>query len=490
MGISRRNLLRATGLGVGCAVLGAGTELSADSPGAQPDWAALRNRLAGGLALPSDSDYATAKLAFNTAFDDRRPAAIARCATASDVQACVEAAARSTLPIAARSGGHCYAGYSTPDNGLIADLGPMASIEVRPDGTAVIGAGARLIEVYTGLANAGRCLPGGSCPTVGIAGLTLGGGLGVLTGKYGLTCDTLISAQIVTADGVLRTASAESEPDLFWALRGGGGGNFGIVTSFTFRTAEAPRPVVFQAQFPAGSLTEVLAAWQSFTASAPDEFWSTLGTSAGSPPTCRINGCHVGTEADANTLLDKLIAATGAQPTARYSIAMDYLQAMRYFAGCTNYSAAQCRPSWNDTGVLPRESFTAGSRVLTAALPDPSRLTALLTDREGLDVLFDSLTGAPARIAAADTAFPHRGALATVQIYVGAATPQARATVAEVRTGLGDLAGNTAYVNYIEADLPDWAAAYYGANAPRLRRIAQRYDPDAVFTFAQSATEI
>ncbi|WP_084528982.1 FAD-binding oxidoreductase [Nocardia crassostreae] len=489
MGISRRNMLRANGLGVGCAVLGVPTVsgLSADSPTAQPDWNDLRQRLTGELALPSDPGYATAKMAFNPAFDAHDPVAIARCATVSDVQACIDVAARAQLPIAARSGGHSYAGYSTPDNSLIVDLGAMTSVEARPDGTAVIGAGTRLIDVYAGLSDAGRCLPGGSCPTVGIAGLTLGG---VLTGKYGLTCDNLISAQIVTADGVLRTAAADSEPDLFWALRGGGGGNFGIVTSFTFRTAQAPQVVVFQAQFPAGSLTEVLAGWQSFTASAPDEFWSTLGTTAGSPPTCRINGCHVGPESEANALVDKLIAATCTRPTTRYAVAMDYLQAMRYFGGCTNYSVAQCRPSWNDTGVLGRESFTAASRVRTVPLPDPSRFTDLLTGREGLDILLDSLTGAPSRIPAGDTAFPHRGALGTAQIYVGATTPQARAAVADVRAALGDLVGNTAYVNYIDADLPDWATAYYGPNAPRLHRIADRYDPDSLFDFAQSASRI
>ena len=115
----------------------------------------------------------------------------------------------------------------------------------------------------------------------------------------------------VTADGVTRTASTDSEPDLFWALRGGGGGNFGIVTSFTFRTVAAPRPAVCKLLFPSGTLTDVLAGWQSYIPTAPDEFWSTLGISAGSPPTCRINGCFVGSEADLNAALDRLIAAIG-----------------------------------------------------------------------------------------------------------------------------------------------------------------------------------
>ncbi|WP_040807501.1 FAD-binding oxidoreductase [Nocardia concava] len=503
MAFNRRNLLRAAGVGVGLAALGSATGCEPQAPAAEPtatptseppagqvDWGGLRQRLAGTLNLPSDSGYSTAKLAFNPAFDTRQPAAVARVAGASDVQTCVNVAASARIPVAARSGGHSYGGYSTPDNGLVVDLGGMTGVEVKPDGTAVIGAGTRLMDVYSGLAQAGRCLPAGSCPTVGISGLTLGGGIGVLTGKYGLTCDNLVSAQVVTADGTLRTASADSEPDLFWALRGGGGGNFGIVTSFTFRTVAAPQLAVFQVRFPAGSLTDVLAAWQTFTASAPDEFWSTLGISAGSPPTCRINGCYVGSESNLNALVDKLVAATKTQPTNRYSLSKDYLSAMMYFGGCANYSVEQCRPNWNGGGVLGRESFTASSRVLTKPLADPSRLTALLTGRQGMDILLDSLSGAPARIGAKDTAFPYRGALATAQIYVGATTPEARAAVNEVRDGLGDLIGNTAFINYIDPGLSNWASAYYGDNASRLRGIAKHYDPKGVFAFDQSVSRV
>lgn len=475
-----------------CAALdvGVGFGVNLDADAGQVNWTALRQRLAGQLYLASDSGYDTAKLAYNPAYDSRLPVAVAHCATDADVQACVGVAAESGIAVAARSGGHSYTGYSTPDSGLILDLGRMNSVNVRADGTATVGAGTRLIDFYAGLAKAGRCVPGGSCPTVGIAGLTLGGGLGVLACKYGLTCDSVISVRIITADGVLRTASAEENPDLYWALRGGGGGNFGVVTSFTFQTVQAPQLAVFKVQLPPGSLTEVLGAWQSHTASAPDEFWSTLGISGGNPPTCRLNGCFVGTESEMNSQLDSLLAATGTRPTSRYSSSMDYLTAMRYFGGCANYSVEQCRPNWNRGGLLGRESFTASSRVLTTALSNPSRLTDLLTDRAGTDVLLDSIAGAVARIGVADTAFPHRGALATAQIYIGSTTPQARAAVSELRDRLGELVGNTAFVNYIDHDLADWATAYYGENAPRLRTVAQRYDPDCVFGFAQSVTRI
>ncbi|UFS97881.1 FAD-binding oxidoreductase [Nocardia huaxiensis] len=492
MAMSRRKMLAATGLGVACAMLADGPARGGpEAAGPQPDWEVLRRRLAGRLFLGSDSGYGTAKLAFNPLFDARQPVAIAQCADVPDVQACIEVAGAAKISVAARSGGHSYAGYSTPDNGVIVDVGAMNTVAVQPDGTAVIGAGARLIDVYAGLAKAGRCLPAGSCPTVGIAGLTLGGGLGVLTGKFGLTCDNLVSVQIVTADGVARVASADSEPDLFWALRGGGGGNFGVVTSFTFSTVAAPRLAVCKLLFPGGTLTDVLGGWQTYLPTAPDEFWSALGISAGSPPTCRVNGCYVGSEADLNTALDRLIAATGVQPTVRYTASMDYLQAMLYFGGCANVAVEQCRPSWTDGGgILGRDSFTAASRVLGGPLGEPARLTELLTGRSGVDILLDSLCGAVARIGATDTAFPHRGALATAQIYAGSSTAEARATVTAIRDGLGALVGNTAYVNYIDADLPDWANAYYGRNAARLLEAARRYDPNGVFTFDQSASKI
>src|SRR2546430_4368956 len=194
----------------------------------------------------------------------------------------------------------------------------MADIRVGADGITEVGAGAKLIEVYAGLAKAGRCLPAGSCPTVGIAGLTLGGGIGVLTRKFGLTCDHLLSARVVTADGRLLTASADSEPDLFWALRGGGGGNLGIVTSFTFSTAPAPSVTVFSLHFPAGTVPGVLSAWQQWIAAAPDELWSNCGITAGRPSSCRVGGCFVGSPEALNPLLDKLIAATSARPSSRF----------------------------------------------------------------------------------------------------------------------------------------------------------------------------
>ncbi|GAB7188454.1 FAD/FMN-containing lactate dehydrogenase/glycolate oxidase [Kitasatospora sp. Ki12] len=497
MTIDRRRFLATLGAATALAVRAAPARaLTAFPPrdrvwaDAPPDWQALRQRLGGRLVLPADPGYGTARLGYNKLNDGQLPAAVARCVSADDVRACLDVARGHGIPIAARSGGHGYLGYSVPDRGLVIDLRGMADVVVRPDGTAEVGAGARLIEVYAALAQAGRLLPGGSCPTVGISGLTLGGGIGVLARAYGLTCDRLASAELVTADSRALTASPTEEPGLYWALRGGGGGNFGVVTRFAFATAPAPGLTVFVLAFPAGSVTQVLGAWQQWVAGAPYELWASCQVSGGSPPSCRVVGCWVGDPGGVNPLLDRLVRAAGTTPGSRTVTAKDYLGAMRFMAGCSNDTIAQCHPTW-EGGVLPRAGFVAVSRMLGPAPLDPAKVTGLMAGRSGVDLLLDSLGGAVGRPAPDDTAFPHRDSLASAQVYASA-TPlsedRARATVDAIRDGLAGLGARGAYVNYIDDTLPDWGRAYYGANLPRLKEVARRYDPDGVFAFPQSVT--
>ncbi|HWD06677.1 MAG TPA: FAD-dependent oxidoreductase [Amycolatopsis sp.] len=484
MTVGRRTFLRAAGLGAVGAVAAAcspgpkpGQQSSATptspslppststKPSGPPDWTALRGKLSGELLLPADSGFSTAKHAFNPLFDSHDPAAVVKVAKPEDVQACFEAAAL-RLPIAARSGGHSYAGYSTPDGGLIVDVGRLAQVQVQGE-QVTIGAGARLGDVYSALAKAGRCLPAGSCPTVGIAGLTLGGGIGVVARKYGLTCDRLVSAQIVTPDGKLRTASAESEPDLFWALRGGGGGNFGIVSSFTFRTEPAPDITVFSLHFPGGSAGDVVDAWQQWLPATPPELWSNLVVSGGSPVACRVGGAFVGSSSDLTAVLGKLNVG----PSSRTMKSLSYGGAMNYFAGSS-----------------ARQTFVASSRVIT----DPvhgAKVSDLAAGHQGMDLLIDGLGGAVAALSPTDTAFPHRNALASVQIYAPATTANhsgVAKNVSSVVSGLAEAGAGGGYVNYLDPALPDWKTAYYGDNAARLDQVAKTYDPEGVLRFAQS----
>ncbi len=369
--INRRAFLAAAGLGAAAAALAGCGGIQTTSPTAGPadapiDFAALARKLSGPLVTPDQPAYELARRSFNPLFDNRTPAAVAQCRRIEDVQACVSAAAAVGAPIAARSGGHSYAGYSTPDSALVVDLSGMSSVQVNADGTAVIGAGARLIDVYTALAGVGRCLPAGSCPSVGIAGLTLGGGTSVLSRKYGLTCDRLVSATVVTADGASRTVSASTGSDLFWALRGGVGGNFGIVTSFTFDTVPAPQLTVFELEFPVGSVPDVLGGWQQWIIDMPEELWSNcnIDGDGDGPPSCTVTGCYIGPASTLDPLLTDLLHRIGSQPASRTVAQYGYLDGMRYFAGCLDKSAAECNE---------REAFVASSRLLTAPVADPPR---------------------------------------------------------------------------------------------------------------------
>lgn len=451
---------------------GNGTPPGAPPPVAEPgvDWEGLRRRLRGALLRPGDPGFEDARKLFNPLNDDHVPAAVAQVAATEDVGEAVRAAA-GRVALAARSGGHSYVGYSAPPDGLVIDLRRLSAVDIEPDGTATVGAGAPLREVYSRLAQAGRCLPAGSCFTVGVAGLTLGGGIGVLQRKFGLTCDHLVAAEVVTADGRTVTASPARTPDLFWALRGGGGGNFGVVTRFTFATDPAPALTVFVVVFPPGKVTEVFTAWQPWIGAAPRELWANLNISGGEVPGCRVAGCFVGPSSGCQPLLDDLVARAGVVPVRRTVQDRDYFAAMRFFAG---------RPE--------RESFVASSRVLSAPAADPGAVTRLLTGRPGTALILDALGGAVADVGVAQTAFPHRGAFATAQIYAGATAASEAAvtrTVADIAEGLNSLGIGGGYVNYIDPALPDWASAYYGPNLPRLRSVAYDYDPAGVFDFAQ-----
>ncbi len=503
MAIPRRAFL-AGGLGVAAAALAgcsasAGTALPATRTGAPvsvpagrrpADLTALAAKLSGRLVTPEASDYALARRSYNPLYDARRPAAIALCTRTEDVRACVSAAAGSTTPLAARSGGHSYVGYSTPDDALVVDVGGITGVRVNGDGTAVVGAGTRLIDVYGQLAAAGRCLPAGSCPSVGVAGLTLGGGIGVLGRKFGLTCDRLTGATVVTADGQARAGSASAEPDLFWALRGGGGGNFGIVTSFTFDTVPAPELTVFEMGFPAGSVADAYGAWRPWLADAPDELWTNLNITGGGRSTCTIAGCYVGPAGPLNSMVDTLVARIGTRPRYRTVRPLGFLDAMRYFAGCQNDSMATCQArtsgaDWN------REAFVASSRMMTNDVTDGSVIASIADGHPDLHVILDGMGGAIGRIPAAATAFPHRSAIACVQVYLKTTADErtaAAARVTDVRDRLAPVVGSGGYVNYIDATMPDWANAYYGGNLARLRQVAAHYDPEHVFAFAQAVS--
>ena len=307
------------------------------------DWTALGHDLSGPLVRPGDAAYTVSKRLFDPRFDSLRPAGIAYCRNPHDVATCLAFVRKFGVPVAARCGGHSYAGWSST-SGLIIDVTRMSGVNVSGS-TATVGAGTRLIDFYNGLAAHGRGVPGGSCPTVGIAGLTLGGGVGVVSRAYGLTSDNVQSLQIVTADGQVRTCSSSQNSDLFWACRGGGGGNFGVVTSFTFRTRPVGQIVLFFLSWPWSQAARVISAWQSWAPHAPDALWSNVHLSAapgGSVPAIQVGGTYLGSLGAASAQLEKLYAAAGSHPSSPFMETTSWLHAMLVEAGCASLTVNEC----------------------------------------------------------------------------------------------------------------------------------------------------
>jgi FAD binding domain/Berberine and berberine like len=238
----------------------------------------LRSRLRGAAIRPTDPDYQDVRTTFN-AMHGGLPDVAIRCMGAADVVAGVNFAREHGLELNVRGGGHSIAGLSAHDGGVLLDLAPMRGVQVDPERRLVhVQGGALLSDVDRETLPFGLVAPSGVVSDTGVAGLTLGGGYGWLRRKYGLACDGLVQAQVVLADGTIRTASADADPDLYWAIRGGGG-NFGVVTSFTFELQELGPDVAFSATFyPIEEAAQVIRGWREYTEAAPDEITATCVT--------------------------------------------------------------------------------------------------------------------------------------------------------------------------------------------------------------------
>ncbi len=524
--ISRRQLLKRTGAGAAtvasAAVLGplaadcgstgssgsATTSTSTSSPVTTTtpvdpaDWSALSRALGGALVLPGDPSYGLDKEIYNERFDGIDPAAIAYCASPAGVQHCVQFARDHGLDVAVRSGGHSYGGYSLC-SGLVIDVTQMATVATAGPAAATVGAGARLVDVYNGLAQAGVLLPGGSCPTVSIAGLALGGGVGVFGRKYGLTCDNVASLQLVTADARILTAAPGTNDDVYWACRGGGGGNFGVVTSFTFDVRPIPAISLFTLEWLWPAAAQVLGNWLEWMPTTPDELWSNcqLLSSGSSTPEIKVTGVFCGMPSTLSGLLQPFIADVGTTPIDNFVGPEGYLKAMLIEGGCEGSTVTECHlPSQNPLGTLSRSAFAAKSAYITAPLPDAGVGTlvgaveslAQHVPQVGGGFVFDSYGGAINRIPADATAFVHRDALAAIEYSVSwsADTPAsvvdgATQWLAGAQVDLAPYARG-AYQNYIDPTLEAWQQAYYGTNLARLVHVKRAHDPDDFFHFAQS----
>jgi FAD/FMN-containing dehydrogenase len=477
----------------------------APTPAAASDWAAFARSLDGRCVRPDAHEYALAHEVFDPRFDSIHPEGIAFCASEADVQRSIAFARAHALPFTARCGGHSYEGYSTC-TGLVCDVGPLGAITIDASAqSAVVGAGARLIDVYSAIGAQGLALPAGTCPSVGIAGLALGGGQGVVGRKLGLTCDSITSVRIVTADGEIRTCDETQNADLFWACRGGGGGNFGVVTSFTFRLHPIALLSRFSMSWTWAHAADVLAAWQEWAPSGPDELWSKVHfNAAGSTYGLGVVGVYVGSESELGAQLDAFRARVGSAPRSRDVRSGAYLETMLVEASCSDRTLDECHlPTFNPAGTLGRRDHvghsdffdaslsTAGIQALLASIEDRGADPLLARGAGGVGL--DALGGAINRVAPDATAFVHRSSRFLAQYsthWAARSSPEViDANVAwldRFHAAMRPHASGFAYQNYIDARLPDWQHAYYGANLARLSSIKTARDPDGFFRFAQS----
>ena len=334
--ISRQTFLRgAAGALAAGAVFGTG-RFGAGRANADPNTSAfsgLSTAIAGQVLTPGDAQFATAKQVFNTNYNGSTPAAVVAVTSPADVQKAMAFAAAHNLKVAARSGGHSYVGASTANGTMVLDLRQLAG-GVKYDagsGQVTVTPATSLYEIHQTLAAAGRGIPTGTCPSVGAAGHALGGGLGAHSRHAGLLCDQLTSASVVLPNGQAVTASATSNPDLFWGLRGGGGGNFGVTTSLTFATFPTGQYDVVNLNFPFESFAQVLLGWQSWLRSADKNSWALAdATVDGMGTHCRILAtCPAGS---GGSVGNAITSAVGVQPSGTDNHTFNYLDLVNYLA--------------------------------------------------------------------------------------------------------------------------------------------------------------
>jgi FAD/FMN-containing dehydrogenase len=457
------------------------------------DWRQLASSVSGSVARPGSASYDTVRLTQNPRYDGARPLAVVSVAGHRDVATALAFAQDHGLPLAIRSGGHSYPGWSAGNGRLVVDLRRLHRVTLSGT-TATIGAGASLIQAYDVLGTRARGIAGGSCPTVGIGGLTQGGGIGVLSRAHGLTCDAVTAMRVVLADGRFVTASADKEPDLFWALRGGGGGHLGVVTSFTMSTFAAPTITRAFLAWPFSAAPDVVPRWLATAPVADRRLWSTLkllgGADHPSGPALVMSATWTGSPSAMDTALRPLLSAVPPPQTdSRHTDG--YLQTMLAYAGCSSIPVGACHTG--SGGALVRERFAATSHIITSENVDLGALLARVHAAQGsglkeAGVSLDALGGAVDDVGPRQTAFGHRGALATVQYTAtyssGPATP-ALGYVRGFRDAMTPSWGHGAYVNYADAALAGYQHAYFGRNAARLADARATYDPQHVFTQPQ-----
>ena len=423
----------------------------------------MASKISGRVITPDASEYESARHVNNRAYD-RHPAVIVRCAIPDDVARSLEFARNNNLPLAVRCGGHSSAGFGVCDGGVMIDLAGMRRVEVNAQKRTVHAeAGCLVANVDQATQRFGLATVMGGCPTVGIGGLTLGGGIGTLTPKYGAACDNLDSAQVMTVDSRQLEASHSSNSDLFWAIRGGGG-NFGVATSFQYRLYPVTEFLAGALEYPAGEISELLRIYQTFTAKAPDEIMvvAMIVSKPVSRFVIRFRSC--GDSSAGNQLLRPLREPI--KPDVDTVKVISYLEAQ-----ITEFPQPPKPLPFLETSLfLPELNEPAIAAITTAIQDAPPRMRVMMWQ----------MHGAVTRIPVGDSAFPLREPGHVVQLRGDWDTPGEEAGARQWTKALRavlDPFSRGMYVNHLSEPSDNYVKAAYGPNYGRLAEIKRKYDP-------------
>lgn len=520
--ITRRRFIKSTILGATLAATGkldlsaiaadsSGDETApADSPSPESLKTLLDQlKVKGRVVVKSDADYIEAREDYNGRFNSH-PKAIIYCENELDVSATIKWAREHNLKVSIRSGGHSYEGFSVIDDGIVIDVSKIDSIAINfKRKTATVGSGVTLLPLYKALWAQGLVVPAGSCSSVGIGGSTLGGGFGLLARSMGLTCDNLVGVKLVDANGNVIEADDQNNNDLLWACKGGGGGNFGVVTEFTFKTHAIQNVTVFRVKWKYDDMSAVIRAWQKWAPHADNRITCVLTMTSKKSNRVSCVGVFLGGPTEVRKQIAPLIKSP-----VPVSVTVDtstWMDAVMRFSGLPKPKAmpaqkAIASPAIAARSVQPKASPDTVHMHIHPRFKNTSDYVNKELDDEGIKTIvnflantpvdssclqFDSYGGKITQVPVTDTAFCHRADTKFCMHYQiswrNPAQDERNMTwVNDFRKAMKPHVSGFTYVNYCDREIEDYGRSYYGNNLERLVEIKQKYDPQNFFNFAQS----
>lgn len=503
---------------------------AADSPPTESIKELLSSlKVKGRVVTASETDYLEAREDYNGRFSSH-PRAIVYCENELDVSETIKWARQNRLRVSIRSGGHSYEGFSVVDDGIVIDVSKLDKIAVdSKKKTATVGSGVTLLPLYQALWAKGMVVPAGSCSSVGIGGSTLGGGFGLLARSMGLTCDNLIGVKLVDANGKVLQANDAENSDLLWACKGGGGGNFGVVTEFTFKTHAIQNVTIFRVKWKYDDMAAVIKAWQKWAPNADNRITCVLTMTSKKSNRVSCVGVFLGSQSEVRKQIAPLIQVPA--PISLTVNTSSWMDAVMRFSGLPKPKPIEASVKHSDTTggaqvasqktvrklALAPAAISARSTQPTAS-PDTVHMhihprfknTSDYVNKELSDegirtivsflehppvdsscLQFDSYGGKITQIPVTDTAFCHRADTKFCMHYqISWRNPSQDERnmqwVNDFKKAMKPHVSGFTYVNYCDREIEDFPRSYYGNNLERLIEIKKKYDPSNFFSFAQS----